>query len=316
LHPLNSIMRLLIVIFLFTTSRHLYAQETAPFYFNKGFNYLIVDKQESINYFSQSIAKDPNFSLAYYYRGLANYKLGKYEHAISDFEKALATDENMTKCYIYIGFAQQQLNNNTKALASFESYLQNQKQISSSDHLVLAKSKAANGDDEGALIEYQLALDETTSEEQLYHLFLAMYDENNFLEASKLINQIIQINPSFYGYYLHKGKVELNAKKYDSALKNFNFALGLNPDVADTYFMKANTLDTLQRLDEALINYSSAIQLNPTDGSYYSKRGNTKMALGNRNGACLDWTIAGELGYYADFDKIKTVCEKTIIKNK
>ena len=316
MHSLISKMRLLLTLIYIITSWHSYGQQTASSYFNKGFNYLIVDKEESINYFSLSIDKDSNFSLAYYYRGLANYKLGKYELAISDFEKALATDDNMIKCYMYIGFAQQQLNNNPKALTSFQSYLEKQTQITSSDHLVIAKSKEANGDIKGALKEYKLALDDTPSEEQLYHLFLAMFEENNFSEASKLINQIIQINPSFYGYYLHKGKVELNSKKYDSALKTFNFALGLNPDVADTYFMKANTLDTLQRFDEALLNYSAAIHLNPTDGTYYSKRGNTKMTLGNRNGACLDWTIAGELGYYADFDKIKTVCEKTIIKNK
>ena len=309
-------IRLLLILLCIIISRFSYAQETASFFFNKGFNYLIVDKEESINYFSKSIEKDSTFSLAYYYRGLANYKLGNYLLAINDFEKTLSTDTNMIKCYMYIGFAQQQLNNNAKALTSFESYLEKQTQVTSSDHLVIAKAKTINGDINGAILEYKLALDDTPSEEQLYHLFLAMYDQNNFIEALKLINQIIQINPSFYGYYLHKGKVELKSKKYNSALKNFNFALGLNPDVADTYFMKANTLDTLQMLDEAIMNYSTAIHLNPTDGSYYSKRGNSKMALGNRNGACLDWTIAGELGYYADFDKIKTVCEQTIIKNK
>lgn len=293
-----------------------YAQETASFLFNKGYNYLLIDKLASIKFFNESLEKDPEFSLAYYYRGLANYKLGNYQLAINDFNRAIKYDANLIKCYMYTGFAQQQLDNDEKALQSFETYMQHQSFLTNSDHLIMAKAKKANGDMNGALEEYKLAMDENPSEEQLYHLFLATYEQEQYTEALNLINQILQLNPSFYGYYLHKGKVELNIRKFNSAIQNFNVALGLNPEVADTYFLKANALDTLNRLDEALINYSTAIQINPTDGTYYSKRGNVKMSLGNRNGACLDWTIAGKLGYYADFDKIKTICEKTIIKNK
>ena len=217
---------------------------------------------------------------------------------------------------MYIGFAQQQLDRPEMALSSFESYMSHQPSATNSDHLVLAKAKQSAGDMEGALKEYKLALDEQPSEEQLYRLFLATYEQGLYKRSLELINKILQLNPTFYGYYLHKGKVELNVKQYDAALQNFDAALGLNPEVADSYFMKAAVLDTLNRLDEAMINYSSAIQLNPYDGTYYSKRGNVKMSKGNRNGACLDWTIAGKLGYYADFDKIKTICEQTIIKNR
>lgn len=291
-------------------------QETASFLFNKGYNYLLVDKNLSVKYFSQSIERDPKFSLAYFYRGLANYKLGNYNNAITDFRLALAHDANLIKCYMYIGFAQQQLDKSEKALLSFENYMKHQTSATNSDHLLIAKAKEATGDMEGAIKEYKLAMDEHPSEEQLYHLFLATYEQGQYKKSLAIIDQILQLNPTFYGYYLHKGKVELKIKKFISALQNFNLALGLNPEVADSYFMKANVLDTLNRFDEAMINYSNAIQLNPSDGTYYSKRGNTKMEMGNKNGACLDWTIAGKLGYYADFDKIKTICEQTIIKNK
>lgn len=305
-----------IILLLLFGSIQLKAQETASFLFNKGFNYIMVDKEKSIDYFTQSISKDPTFSLAYYYRGLTNYKLGRYELSIKDFDKAISTDANMVKCYMYRGFAFQQLDNSQDALQSFEAYMNSKSTITQSDHLVVAKAKAATGDIKGALKEYELALGEKHSEEHLYHLFLATYEQKNFKRSLELIDEIIQLNPSFYGYYLHKGKVELNIKKFDNALRNFDLSLALNPDVADSYFLKGNTLDTLGRFDEALINYSNAIKLNPTDGTYYSKRGNTKMTLGNRNGACLDWTIAGKLGYYADFDKIKTVCEQTNIYSK
>ncbi len=309
-------MSKIILLFFLLFSFQLKGQETASFLFNQGFNYIIIDKQTSIKFFSKSLEKDPEFSLAYYYRGLANYKLGNYQLAISDFDRALTTDANMIKCYMYKGFAYQHINNDRQALHSFESYMASINSPTASDHLVIAKAKATTGDVKGALKHYELAMKENPSEEHLYHLFLANYDQQNYEEALKLINQVIQLNPSFYGYYLHKGKVELMVKNFDNALKSFNNALGLNREVADSYFMKANTLDTLGRFEEALLNYTSAIKLNPTDGTYYSKRGNTKLTLGNKDGACLDWTIAGKLGYYADFDKIKTVCEQTNIYSK
>ncbi len=309
-------MSKIFLFILFTLSLPLKAQETASFLFNKGFNYIIVDKPTSIKYFTQSLEQDPDFSLAYYYRGLANYKIGNYNLAIADFSKALVSDKNMIKCYMYKGFAHQQLNESNKALQSFESYLEAKPLASSSDHLVVAKAKAATGDIEGALVHYKQALGELPSEENLYRLFLATYDAKDYKKSLELINQVIQINPEFYGYYIHKGKVELLVKKFDSALHDFDLSIGLNPEVADSYFLKGNTLDTLGRFEEALSFYTSAIELNPTDGTYYSKRGNTKLTLGNKDGACLDWTIAGKLGYYADFNKIKTVCEQTTIYSK
>ncbi len=305
-----------VFVLLLFISTQLKAQETASFLFNKGFNYIMVDKPTSIKYFTQSLEQDPSFSLAYYYRGLANYKIGNYQLAITDFDKALIADENMIKCFMYKGFAHQQLNQSTQALHSFESYMQSNPIPSSSDHLVIAKAKAATGDIQGALSHYKQAIGEEPSEENLYRFFLATYDAKDYTKALDLINQVIQLNPSFYGYYIHKGKVELIIKKFDNALHNFDLSIGLNSEVADSYFLRGNTLDTLGRFEEALINYSTAIKLNPTDGTYYSKRGNTKMTLGNKEGACLDWNIAGKLGYYADFDKIKTVCEQTTVYSR
>ena len=66
---------------------------------------------------------------------------------------------------------------------------------------------------------------------------------------------------------------------------------------------------TVTVFNVAIIDFTRAIDLNPQDGTYYSKRGNARFANGNRDAACLDWTIAGNLGYYEDFDKIKSLCD-------
>ena len=94
-----------------------------------------------------------------------------------------------------------------------------------------------------------------------------------------------------------------------NALADYDYALYLEPSVPDSYFLRGQALDTLDRHDLAIIDFTKAIDLHPNDGTYYSKRGNARFANGNRDAACLDWTIAGNLGYYEDFDKIKSLCE-------
>ena len=50
------------------------------------------------------------------------------------------------------------------------------------------------------------------------------------------------------------------------------------------------------------------IELNPKNKEAYSNRGIAKLNLKDKNGACLDWSKAGELGYEEAYDMIKKNC--------
>lgn len=312
----KNLFSIFVIICAFLPISNVFGQKTASFLFNKGFNYLTVDKQEATKLFTESIKIDSSFSLAYYYRGLTYYKMGFYQNALTDFKRALLQDPNMIKCLMYQGFAYQHLNRPNDALHSFQKYLATTPTISKSDYLVLAKALEATGKGKEALVYFEKSMGDKPREEELYRLFLASFSQENYRKALEIINKIIAINPSFYGYYIHKGKVEQKLNHLEIALKNYDISASLNSQVPDIYFLKGQVLDTLGRFNEALREYTYAIKLNPTDGTYYSKRGNLKLTLGNKEGACLDWTIAGKLGYYADFNKIKTVCEQTTIYSK
>ena len=56
-----------------------------------------------------------------------------------------------------------------------------------------------------------------------------------------------------------------------------------------------------------IYNYSKAIEIDPKDAVAYNNRGIAKYSLKDINGACLDWSKAGELGYDA-YDVIKKYC--------
>ena len=41
----------------------------------------------------------------------------------------------------------------------------------------------------------------------------------------------------------------------------------------------------------------------------YNNRGIAKYILGDKDGGCLDWSKAGELGYEDAYDTIKEYCQ-------
>lgn len=58
----------------------------------------------------------------------------------------------------------------------------------------------------------------------------------------------------------------------------------------------------------AIADYNKVIQQNPKHTQAYYNRGLSKMILNDKNGACLDWSKAGELGDPDAYDLIKKYC--------
>ena len=59
----------------------------------------------------------------------------------------------------------------------------------------------------------------------------------------------------------------------------------------------------------AIQDYNKAIELNPDYANAYYNRGLAKYKLGDKDGSCLDWSKAGELGLSQAYDAIKEFCQ-------
>lgn len=284
-------------------------QNTPDDYFNKGYNYLTVDKTEAINYFDKCLELDQNYVAAYHMRGLAKYKLGNYRAAIEDFTRAVSLNKNLAIAYLFQGYAYRNLGDTENALLAFKKYTAAKSAPSNLDYKILGKAQLSHGDIDEAIETFSNIPDTTSNETQFFYRYLAYHEAGRFEEAVVEINKAIEVNQSFYGYYLHRGQSYYMAGQFESSIEDYSKAIRLSDGVADCYYLRGLALDTLGQVNEAINDFTQAISLNPEDGSYYSKRGNAKYELGNREAACLDWTIAGKFGYYEDFDKIKSVCE-------
>ncbi len=283
--------------------------QSREFLFNSGINYMLVDKEMAIDQFTKSIALDSNFSAAYFYRGVSRFKLGQYQKAIIDFDKVSKLDSTVNVVHAYKGFAYRQLGESELSLESFSLYMDSRDQLSAVDYNIIAKVQMETGDLTGAIASFESALRMNEEESQYYYLYQALYGNGDYQKALEQINYAIDENSEFYGYYLNRGNTKLMLGNFESALGDYDYALTLEPSVPDSYYLRGRALDTLNHHNKAILDFNRAIELNPNDGTYFSKRGNAKFASGNRDAACLDWTIANNLGYYEDFNKIKTLCE-------
>lgn len=299
--PLRILVLLISCVYVHAQSRE--------FLFNNGVNYMLADKNKAIQQFTRTITVDSTFTPAYLYRGMAYFKLGKYDSAIMDFDRVYEIDSSVKVIHAFKGFAYRQVGDNEKSLAAFDQYMHTKNNLSPLDYKILGRAKLQSGDVHGAIENFESAVDEKTGESAYYYLFQALFANGDYAKAMQQINLAIAENKEFYGYYINRGNTFMQLGKFDDALNDYDYALYLEPSVPDSYFLRGWVLDTLKQHEIAIRDFTRAIEMNPNDGTYYSKRGNARNAMGQRDAACLDWTIANNLGYYKDFDKIKSLCK-------
>lgn len=278
--------------------------------FERGYYYLPFDREKAIELFTQAIRYDSSFASAFYHRGLAKFKSGNYQGAVKDFSHAFNLDSTLRKAQLHRGFAYRQLGFKKEALNDFRSYGNKMKGDSSAFNYVLrGKASMDLADYRQAYEDFSeaLALD-PGNESILYYRFFAAMEGHLFNNALNDINRLIILNPDFYGYYFQKGNLFFNRGLYEEAEVFYNKSLLENPYNADGFFQRGLTHEGRGNFIKAISDYSKAILLNPDDGVYYSRRGNAKLAVRDKDGACADWMIANELGYFKDFRKIEDIC--------
>lgn len=280
--------------------------------FNRGYHLLSVDPSLSIPFFNRVLELDSMSSNAYYYRGIAHYKLDHMDSALMDFNIANRMDQGLHLIHIYKGFIFRRLENYDSAALNFNKYILNNPHDTSAYSLVLrGKMKQEIGDFEGAIEDMDIAINlDPLKESYHYYKFQAYFDQGKFSKAREEIDNVLEINKNFYGYYYYKGNTYFEERRFNEAIKQYDIAIKMKVDNGDLYFHRGLAEKERNNNKAALLDFDTAIAYNENDGAYYFHRGYSKLALGNKIGACNDWYMAGALGYYEEFEKIKEVCEE------
>ena len=307
----------LTVYVIFGTSVICQTQDEVKKVFHKGYYYLSVDNEKAVEYLSQCIEMDSTFEDAYFHRGISYFKGGLYKKALYDFDRAFELDPDLHIIWMYKGFTYRNMGLLEEALSSFSQYITNNPTDTTAySYILRGKMKYELGDFNGAIEDYDMAVKLKPIEEKYhYYRFVALYEAKQYKKALKSASKLIETTPDFYGYYFYKGNVYHDLGHYDSAVFMYNVAIIKNYQNSDSYFYRALSYQAEKKYKKALEDYNTAIVLNDEDGYYFSERGNCKYEMGNKTGACEDWDIAGNLGYYEDFEKVKRLCITSAVVN-
>ena len=134
--------------------------------------------------------------------------------------------------------------------------------VDTGDILLSAKAKYKNGDYQGAIVEYTLA---------------------------------IQFHPQIALAFCCRGDAYYKLGKQEQALIDYNRAIELNPKLAIGYYRRGNLYSSAKNYAVAVGEYSQAIELKPNFALAYSNRGFAYRELYGEKEAAIDWQLAANL---------------------
>ena len=143
-----------------------------------------------------------------------------------------------------------------------------------------------------------------------YNSGLSKVKSNDYFNAIADLNKAIELNPDLAAAYLLRGIAKNSLEDYRGALIDYSKSIELNPENSIAYNLRGTLKGGfLEDLRGSISDLSKAIELNPRDDASYSARGAMKYHLKDSDGACLDWSRAGELGNSEAYSYIRKYCK-------
>jgi len=123
-----------------------------------------------------------------------------------------------------------------------------------------------------------------------------LQNNGKHLEAIKILNKAIELDPKYALAYFSRGYAYDKLKQYIKAIQSYDKAIELNPKDAWAYAHRGNAHYNLEQYVKAIQSFDKAIELNPKNAKTYSDRGAAYIVLHRDTQACADLNKACDLG--------------------
>ena len=117
----------------------------------------------------------------------------------------------------------------------------------------------------------------------------------NAKKPIRLLNEAIELDPTYAFGYLNRGAIHENIKQYARAIQDYDKAIELDPNYAEAYEYRGVSYSLLRQHARAIQDYDKAIELDPNYAKAYDSRGATYSHLGQHTRALTDYGKAIEL---------------------
>ena len=228
-------------------------------------SFLVKSNMDKLRNVNKSLVLNPNYDLAYMYRGEYYQNLGElndnremYALAVKNYNKAveLKSDDEMDYLFFF--------NEGWLYLNRADSY----KEIGDYDNAIADYLHVINLPKTNDYDTYiSLAM---TSLKSLYNE-RAVYKENGeYAQAIEGYTRLIKMEPTADNYD-SRGNIYMKMKDYDRALKDFEQAIKLDPKNASAYDSRADLYMIQKKYDKAVADYDRAIKFEDWSSlrSYY-----------------------------------------------
>lgn len=166
------------------------------------------------------------------------------------------------------------------------------KTSSAEEFISLGGAKAKKQDYEGAIADYNQALQ--ISPEDPDHYFrrgVAFRQKEDYQEALRDFNQVIHLSPKNTSAYLNRGLVRISLKDYQGAKADGDKAISLDPTLSDGYFIRGDAKYHLKDYEGANADYDQVIHLSTATkdvAKVYAFRSEIRNQRGDYEGAKAD----------------------------
>lgn len=237
--------------------------------------------EQAIRCFDEAILKKPDYSSAFYNRGLSKYNLGEFLSdsslvitALSDFNRAISNNLTFVDAYLQRGLVYEWLGEYQKAIADFN---------------------------------YGLQYD-SKNENLLINRAVAMGKSGDLTGAIENLTAVLANNPQSSAAYSNRGLAYSLRNDFDLALSDFSKSLMLS-EQGGTFYNRAMVYYNINDDEKAIDDFNKALSLQYSTSDLYYFKAICEKRSGKNQAACEDIKIAVQMGVKITQSQLDNFCK-------
>lgn len=253
---------------------------------------------EAEQWFRTAVDKDESYASSWYYLGLCKYKQRKDSYY--EFVKTIELDPNYMMAYIYKGLILDDKREYQTALGNFEKALELSPEYLWA-YFYFAQDLERTGKSREAADILEVAIEKNLVNADIYDALADSYwSLREYQKAEDNYNSAVEFAPDKAWVWNNRGYFLKQKKRYHDAIPDFEKAIELSPDWASPYNYLGHSYNSLKQYDKSLPLLEKAVELAPDWSWPWNNLGNAQSHFGRYEeaAASYDKSSACDPDYY------------------